>query len=116
MNTEFESVDAYIARAPKDVQARLEQMRAAIKQIAPDATEYIGYGMPAYKYGQPFIGFAAMKNHIGLYPMSGSFVAAHKKELEGYGTSKGAIRLPLDEPLPLGFIKRIVKIRIRETK
>lgn len=116
VNAKAESVTAYIAGAPKEVQGRLEQMRTAIKQAVPNATEYISYGMPAYKYEKPFIGFAAMKIHIGLYPMSGSFVAAHQKELAGYATSKGAIRLPLDKPLPVGLIMRIVKIRIRETK
>jgi uncharacterized protein YdhG (YjbR/CyaY superfamily) len=110
------NVDAYIAAAPKEVQTKLKQMRAAIAQAAPSATEYISYGMPAYKYERPFIGFAAMKNHIGLYPMSGSFVAAHQKELTGYSTSKGAIQLPLDKPLPLGLVKRIVKLRVKETK
>jgi uncharacterized protein YdhG (YjbR/CyaY superfamily) len=110
------NVDAYIAAAPKEVQTKLKQMRAAITQAAPSATEYISYGMPVYKYERPFIGFAAMKNHIGLYPMSGSFVAAHQKELVGYSTSKGAIRLPLDRPLPLGLVKRVVKLRVKETK
>jgi len=106
----------YIAATPKEVQTKLKQMRAAITQAAPNATEYISYGMPVYKYERPFIGFAAMKNHIGLYPMSGSFVAAHQKELAGYTTSKGAIRLPLDKPLPLGLVKRVVKLRVKETK
>jgi uncharacterized protein YdhG (YjbR/CyaY superfamily) len=109
-------VDAYIAAAPKELQTKLKQMRAAITQAAPGATEYISYGMPVYKYERPFIGFAAMKNHIGLYPMSGSFVGAHQKELEGYSTSKGAIRLPLDKPLPLGLVKRVVKLRAKETR
>jgi uncharacterized protein YdhG (YjbR/CyaY superfamily) len=110
------NVDAYIAAAPKEVQTKLKQMRVAITQAAPNATEYIGYGMPIYKYERPFIGFAAMKNHIGLYPMSGSFVAAHQKELASFSTSKGAIRLPLDKPLPLGLVKRVVKLRVKETR
>ena len=110
------TVTDYIASAPKEIQAKLNQMRAMIKVVAPDATEYISYGMPVFKYEKPFIGFAAMKNHIGLYPMSGSFVAAHKKELAGYNTSKGAIQLPLEKPLPVSLIKKIVKLRIRETK
>ena len=110
------NVYAYIAAAPKEVRTKLKQMRAAITQAAPNATEYISYGMPVYKYERPFIGFAAMKNHIGLYPMSGSFVAAHKKELEAYVTSKGAIQLPLDKPLPLSLVKKIVKLRVKETK
>ncbi len=111
-----QNVTDYIAAAPKEIQAKLNEMRATISQIAPDATEYISYGMPVFKYEKPFIGFAAMKNHIGLYPMSGSFVAAHQKELAGYNTSKGAIQLPLDKPLPVSLIKKIVKLRIKETE
>ena len=95
MDNKSRSVTDYIAAAPKEVQARLNQLREAIIQVAPNATEFISYGMPAYKYDKTFIGFAAMKNHIGLYPFTGSFVAAHQKELAGYSTSKGAIRLPL---------------------
>jgi uncharacterized protein YdhG (YjbR/CyaY superfamily) len=109
------NVDAYIAAAPKEVRTKLKQMRAAITKAAPKATEYISYGIPVYKYDRPFIGFAAMKNHIGLYPMSGSFIAAHQKELAGYSTSKGAIRLPIDKPLPLGLVKKVVKLRVKET-
>ena len=116
MATKNEDVTAYLARAPKEVRAKLEQMRAAIKQAAPNATEYISYGIPAYKYEKPFIGFAPMKNHIGLYPFSGSFVSAHQEELTGYATSKGAIRIPFDMPLAIGLIKRIVKLRIKETR
>jgi len=115
MEKKARNLTDYIAAAPEDVQAKLKQIRAAIKQVAPKATEYISYGMPVFKYEKPFIGFAAMNNHIGFYPMSGSFVAAHKKELVGYTTSKGAIQFPLDKPLPLTLIKKIVKLRIKET-
>jgi uncharacterized protein YdhG (YjbR/CyaY superfamily) len=113
-NARVQDVAAYIARAPKEVRERLEQMRAAIKRAAPKATEFISYGMPVYKYEKPFIGFAAMKNHIGLYPMSGSFTAAHQEEVAGYKTSKGAIQLPLDKPVPLSLVRKIVKLRIAE--
>ena len=116
MDSKAQNVTDYIAAAPQEVQPMLNQIRAAIQQVAPNATEYISYGMPVFKYEKPFIGFAAMKNHIGFYPMSGSFVAAHKKQLAGYTTSKGAIQLPLDKPLPLTLIKKVVKLRIKETK
>ena len=115
-DTKTRNVTDYIAVAPKEVQARLKQVRAAIKEVAPDATEFISYGMPAYKYDKTFIGFAAMTNHIGLYPFTGSFVAAHQKELAGYSTAKSAIRLPLDKPLPITLIKKVVKLRLKETK
>jgi uncharacterized protein YdhG (YjbR/CyaY superfamily) len=116
MNSKTPNVTNYIAAAPKEVQAKLNQIREAIKEVAPNATEFISYGMPAYKHDKTFIGFAAMKNHIGLYPFTGSCVAAHQKELAGYSTAKSAIRLPLDKPLPINLIKRIVKLRIKEMK
>jgi len=116
MGKKAQNVTDYIAAAPEDVQPKLKQIRAAIKQVAPNATEYISYGMPAFKYDKPFIGFAAMKHHIGLYPFTGSFVAAHEQELAGYAASKGAIQLPLNKPVPISLIKRIVKLRIGETK
>lgn len=115
MDSKAQNVADYIAAAPKEVQARLKQIRAAIKEVAPNATEFISYGMPAYKYDRTFIGFAAMNNHIGLYPFTGSFIPAHQKELAGYSTSKSAIRLPLDKPLPIHLIKQIVTLRIKET-
>jgi uncharacterized protein YdhG (YjbR/CyaY superfamily) len=114
MTTKATDVTAYIAYAPKEIRAKLARIRTAIRQVAPQAVEYISYGMPVYKYQKPFIGFAAMKNHIGLYPMSGSFVASHKDELAAYHTSKGAIRLPLDKPLPISLIKKIVQLRVQE--
>lgn len=116
MEKKAQNVADYIACAPEDVQVKLKQIRAAIKQVAPNATEVISYGMPAFKYDRTFIGFAAMKNHIGLYPFTGSFIAAHQKELARYSTSKSAIRIPLDKPLPISLIKRIVKLRVKETK
>lgn len=115
-DTTTRNVADYIAAAPKEVQARLKQIRAAIKEVAPNATEFISYGMPAYKHDKTFIGFAAMKNHIGLYPFTGSFVAAHQKELAGYSTSQSAIRLPLDTALLISLIKKIVKLRIKEVR
>jgi uncharacterized protein YdhG (YjbR/CyaY superfamily) len=81
-------------------------MRTAIKHAAPKAIEFISYGMPVYKYEKPFIGFAAIKNHIGLYPMSGSFTAAHQEELAGYRTSRGAIQLRLISPYRWASSKR----------
>jgi uncharacterized protein YdhG (YjbR/CyaY superfamily) len=116
MDSKTRKVAEYIAAAPKEVQARLKQIRAAIKEVAPNATEFISYGIPAFKYNKTFIGFAAMKNHIGLYPFTGSFIAAHQKELAEYSTSKSAIRLPFDKPLPVSLIKKIVKLRIKETQ
>jgi uncharacterized protein YdhG (YjbR/CyaY superfamily) len=111
----FTSIDKYIATFPAPVQERLQQVRAAIHAAAPDATEKISYQMPTFFLNGNLIHFAAFKEHIGIYPMPGVIAAFHK-ELEGYETSKGAIRFPLSQPLPLELLEKIVKYRIEENR
>ncbi len=107
-------VDAYIARAPKKVQGKLRQLRAAIREVAPDAVESISYMMPAYDNGR-IAWFANMKNHIGLY-IRPPIIADHKKELAGYKTTKSAVRIPLDKKIPISLIKKLVKARVKRNK
>ncbi len=106
------SVDAYIARAPKSAQGKLREVRAAIREVAPDAAESIGYGMPGYDRGN-VAWFGLMKTHIGLY-LRPPIIAEHRKELAGYTTTKSAIHLPLDKKIPVRLIKRLVKARMKK--
>ena len=102
----------YIAGAPINIQSKLEQLRAAIKEVAPTSTEGISYKMPYYRYnGGALAWFAFMKSHIGLY-MRPPLIQEHKKELVKYETTKSAIRFPLDEELPITLIKKLVKARM----
>ncbi|MBK6914294.1 MAG: DUF1801 domain-containing protein [Ignavibacteriales bacterium] len=114
MNNIFKNTDDYIKSFPKDVRHRLEQIRAIIKHTAPDAEESISYGMPAYKLnGKPLVYFAAFKNHIGFYATPSGH-SEFAKELSKYKQGKGSVRFPLDKPLPLGLITKIVKFRAKE--
>lgn len=108
-----ESIDQYIAPYPENIRQKLEQMRETIRRAAPDAEEYIGYGMPAFKQQGSLVYFAAFKNHVGFYPAS-SGVRAFEKELQGYETSKGAIRFPYDKTLPLELVAEITRFRVAE--
>lgn len=111
-----ENVDAYIQSFPQDVQQLLQQLRALIRQQAPGAVESISYGMPAYKtYGKPLIYFAGFKNHIGLYATPSGH-EAFAKELASYKQGKGSVQFPLDQPLPLDLISRIVAYRVGENE
>jgi uncharacterized protein YdhG (YjbR/CyaY superfamily) len=109
----FRSVDEYIATFPEEIQAPLEEIRAAIRDAAPEAAERISYQMPTFALHGNLVHFAAHKNHIGFYPTP-SGIEAFKDELSGYETSKGAVQFPLDEPLPVELIGRIVKFRANE--
>ncbi len=107
------TIDEYIAMYPKNVQVLLEEMRKAIKLSAPEAEETISYHMPAFRWHGILVYFAAFKNHIGFYPTA-SAMEAFKEELSPYETSKGTIRFPLDKPLPVALVKRIVKYRVKQ--
>lgn len=106
-------VDGYISAYPTAVQMLLQQLRQVIREEAPQATEKISYGMPTFFLRRNLVHFAAAKHHIGFYPTP-SAIEAFRTELTPYHHSKGAIRFPLDEPLPIDLIRRMVRFRVEE--
>ena len=110
---QFKTIDEYIAAAPEDIQATLQKLRRVIQEAAPDAREVISYSMPAFKQNGILVYFAAFRKHIGFFPTA-SGVAAFKKELAAYETTKGTVRFPLDQPIPFELVTKIVKFRVQE--
>ena len=113
--TRWASIDAYIAAAPPDRRALLEELRTTIRAAAPEAEETISYGMPAFAQNGTLVYFAALTNHIGFYPTA-SGIAAFQEELAAYAGTKGAVRFPLNRPLPVDLIQRIVRFRVEENR
>jgi uncharacterized protein YdhG (YjbR/CyaY superfamily) len=109
----FTSIDEYIATFPEEIQTILQEIRETIKAAAPDAEEKISYQTPTFALQGNLVHFAAFKNHIGFYPTP-SGVEAFKEEIARYQSAKGSIQFPLDEPMPLDLITRIVKLRVAE--
>ena len=107
------TIDEYIAAFPADVRALLEKVRATIRAEAPEAQEAISYQIPTFKQDGNLVHFAGFKNHIGLYPAPRG-TEAFRKELEAYDGGKGTVKFPLDRPIPLDLIRRIVRLRIEE--
>jgi uncharacterized protein YdhG (YjbR/CyaY superfamily) len=110
------TVSAYIKSLPKESQGPLKELRAIVKKMAPDAEEGISYGIPVFKLnGKMFVYIAGFKNHTSLYPAprgNDDF----KEDLAGYKGGKGTVQFPLDKPLPVGLIKRIIRFRIMDNK
>lgn len=107
------NIDEYIAGFPQNIQTLLTQIRTTIQQAAPAAEEAIKYAMPTYILNGNLVHFAAFKNHIGFYPVP-SGIEAFKKELSVYKGAKGSVQFPLDKPMPLNLIAKIVKFRVQE--
>ncbi len=110
---EAKNVDEYIALQPVEIRRTLEKLRETIKKAAPKTEEEISYKMPAYKFHGVLVYFGAYQNHIGFYP-TGRGISAFQRELSGYESSKGTVRFPIDKPLPLLLIRKMVKFRVKE--
>ncbi len=110
-------IDDYLAGLDPPKRRTLEALRRTILSIIPDAEQGISYGMPAFKVGGKAVsGFAAYKEHLSYFPHSGSVLPQLAKELTGYSMSKGALRFPIDEPLPARLVKRLIEVRLDELR
>jgi uncharacterized protein YdhG (YjbR/CyaY superfamily) len=105
-----DTVDAYIARFPPEVRAKLQKIRSAIRKAAPGAEERMAYRMPAYWHDGPLVYFAAFKKHIGFYPLPEA-IGEFAERLAPYAASKGAVQFPIDEEPPLDLVRDIVRFR-----
>lgn len=111
-----QTVDEYINSLPKEIGAALEELRQAIKSVAPMAEEVISYRIPTYKYRGPMVHFMAAKNHCSFIPVSKSITEIFKDELRLFKISGTTIHFKPGHPLPSSLVKKIVKIRIKENE
>ena len=112
-NKQFKTIDEYISMFPDEVQTILNQVRQTIRGAAPEAEETINYQMPTFTLNGNLVHFAAFKTHIGFYPTP-TGIEAFKEELAPYKGAKGSVQFPIDQPMPLSLIRRIVKYRVKE--
>ena len=112
-NKQFKTIDEYISMFPDDVRTILNQVRQTIREAAPEAQETINYQMPTFTLNGNLVYFAGFKNHIGFYPTP-TGIEAFKDELSAYKGAKGSVQFPLDQPMPLSLIRRIVEYRVKE--
>jgi uncharacterized protein YdhG (YjbR/CyaY superfamily) len=109
----LQTMDEYIATFPAEIQKILQELRVVIRKAAPEATERISYQMPTFYLEGNLVHFAAFKNHIGFYPVP-SGIEQFKEELSVFKQGKGSVQFPIDQPMPLDLITRIVKFRVAE--
>lgn len=109
------TIDEYISTFPKPVQSLLQQVRQTIHKAAPEAEEAISYAIPTFKLNGNLVHFAAFKNHIGFYPAP-TGLKEFEKDLSPYMQGKGSVQFPLDQPLPMALITKIVKFRAEQNR
>lgn len=112
-NVQHTTTDAYIAACAPEVKPLLQQLRQVIREEAPEASEKISYGMPTFELHGNLVHFAAFNKHIGFYPAPNG-IAAFQEELSRYKGGKGSVQFPLDQPLPIDLVRRIVQYRVAE--
>jgi uncharacterized protein YdhG (YjbR/CyaY superfamily) len=112
----FKKVDEYISAQPESAQAVLQLVRSTLRKALPGAEEVISYKIPAYRLrGGMVLYFAGWKQHYSLYPAGERMIAAFQNQLAAYKVSKGTIRFPLSEPVPVKLIERIARFRAEES-
>lgn len=110
-------VDRYLAAIAQPQRGTLEQLRRNILQVIPDAEQVISYGFPGFKLeGKIICGFDAFKNHCSFFPHSSLVIPALESDLKGYQYSKGALRFPIDQPLPAALVKKLIRTRLRQLR
>lgn len=113
MTSAAKDIDEYIGAFPEAVQYALEEVRVTIRKAAPTAKEKISYAIPTFTLTRNIVHFAGYKNHIGFYP-GAEAIATFQKELSNYKSAKGSVQFPLEEPMPLRLITKIVKYRVKQ--
>jgi len=110
-------VRAYLAAQPAAIRKELLKLQTAIRSAAPGAVEWFSYGVPGFRLdGKPLAWYGGWKAHTSLYPITAGMRKANAAELDDYETSKGTVRFPLGKPLPVAFVKRLVKARVAEIR
>ena len=116
MTTPSAEVDDFLAGLSESDREVLEELRQTIRTVTPEATEKIGYGIPAFYYkGRPLVSYGAGKSHCSFYVQSPAVMEAHRAELEGFDTAKGTIRFRPDGPIPAELVEKLVRARMEET-
>jgi len=108
-------IDEYLDRLDEPKRSTLSRLRRDILAVVPDAEQGISYAVPAFKVaGKTIAGFAAFKNHLSYLPHSGAVFPELAEELAGYGKSSGALRFPVDQPLPPELVEKLIAVRLRQ--
>ncbi|HEY2362123.1 MAG TPA: DUF1801 domain-containing protein [Candidatus Angelobacter sp.] len=106
-----QTVEEYFAAVPEPARSALTQIREAIRSVVPpEATEIISYKIPAFKHKKVLVWYAAFANHCSLFPTA-ALIDTFKDELKDFSTAKGTVHFPLDHPMPVDLIKKMVKER-----
>lgn len=104
-------VEAYLAQFDGEVRARIDMVREIVRNEVPGAVESFAYGLVGYKLnGKPLVYVGGFKSHIGFYATPNGH-EAFKEEFSKYKQGKGSVQFPLDQPLPVEIIRRVVIYR-----
>lgn len=114
-NAKPSNIDEYISAAPENAQQKLKEIRTILKDIAPNASEELKWGYPAFVENRILFSYAAFKNHLNFFPTAPA-MQPFLKELANYKTNKDSIQFPYDEPLPIELIKKIAEYRVSDLK
>jgi uncharacterized protein YdhG (YjbR/CyaY superfamily) len=112
-----QQIALYLAGLSPDARRAVRQIRTAIKAAEPKAVETFSYGIPGFRFdGRPLVWCAGWTRHVSIYPIGMAVRRALASEIRGYKTAKGTIQFPLDAPMPLALVKKLVRARVAQVR
>lgn len=109
-------VDSYIKSAPAWARPILKEVRRAIRDAAPEATESISYKMPYYSQSGRLAYFGAYKNHCSFFWISSADKKNFSKELAKQKVVGHTLQIPRGQKVPVAFIKKVVRSRVKSNQ
>lgn len=113
----LQRIRSYIAALPPDARRSARTLRTTIRSVVPRAVEVFSYGIPGFRFeDHALLWYAGWRHHVSLYPIGTAIRQMYAAKLREYKTSKGTVQFPVDKPLPLALIKRLIKARVAQVR
>lgn len=110
------AVDRYLAAQSPAHRRSLEHLRELIQTGAPEATELISYGMPAFRQEGMLVYYAAFRDHLSFFVGGPKTRERFAEELRPFTVGKATVRFSPEHPLPDRLVLRIVRARVAENR
>lgn len=115
MATKVTTVDEYIEGLSPAARERIVKLRALINQTAPQLSEAIKWGSPAFMHpdGVIMLVISAHKTHSNT-TFTPSTAKHFTEKLTDFETGKGSLKLPYTVDTPDALIREMIEYRIHE--
>ena len=112
----MDDVEAWFDRVPQDQRIALLALRDRIRELVPDATEKISYGIPTFVLSGSLVALNASKSGLSLITMRPDLLSDMSEQLEGVKCSGSTLRFHPGKPLPDTVVRAVIEARVEQNR